>query len=335
MGQFLQEVFSPREYLATYYPSNLDVESFLSAIKAVREEMTSYGEVALVKEIIKTTHLSYEVVENAAIFNFLRDVSLDLLKDFPGGQAVLLDVGGGPTLYQHIPLCLNVASIIHGEFLSENRNEVLAYLSGKAGAYSWDAYFSITRELLMKDYPYQYQLRCNLERSETAIRNHSKKIKEVLFSKNNHLFEVLLKRVMKKNVFFCDVFSPSLSAFGDVFLLDFLKKNTEYGLPDIVSAYFLVESATDNRSDWRRGMGHLLGMLKPGGFFIMTAIRHAEWYRVGSEKVAAVPVDERVIGEFLQQHGIIVKKMQVLVGSNTMKHGYDGMVFIFGQKKSI
>jgi hypothetical protein len=278
------------------------------------------------------TGLAYEIVENAAIFNFLRSVSRRLLTVFPDGKATLLDVGAGPTLYQHIPLCLSVSSIIHGEFLLENREEVLAYLSGKDSAYSWDAYFSAMQAVLREDQLYQNLLQSQQESNDGAIREHAELVKGIVSSENNEAFENHLKQVLGKNVVPCDVFSDSLEIDSDKSLSVTLKENTRNGFPDIISAHFLVESATDSYEQWEKGVTNLIQKLQPGGYFIMTAIRNASWYRVGSEKVPAVAVNEDILKEFLRGNGIAIEDIQVLIGSNQKDHGYDGMVFIFGKK---
>lgn len=331
MPQFLQEAFSARQYLETYYPSSFNEKKFFTALLFIQKSM-SQGGVLEVGSLSKKIGLPSEIVENAAILNFLREVSERLLRAYPNGRATLLDIGGGPTLYQHIPLCLNVSSIIHGEFLSENRAEVLAYLDGVAGAYPWEQYFTLVKKMLSKDSVYQELL---ASKEYTEVGDHCefvKNIRNILEAPKSKLFEAHLKKVLARNVVTCDVFSPTLEPSGMNNLTHLLGRYTKEGLPDIISAHFLVESATDNFEKWQQGLTHLLQYIPKGGYFLMTAIRHASWYLVGDKKIGAVSVDEESIKKFLEEHSIVIECMQVLIGSDQEHHGYDGMVFILGKK---
>lgn len=331
MPQPFHEIFSAREYLETYYPDNFDQEQFLAAIKTVSQEMQERGKID-VGLFRQKTGLADEVIENVAIMHFLSGVSRRLLEVFPRGDAVLLDVGAGPTIYQHIPFCLNVSSIVHAEFLSENREEVLMYLTEKKEAYLWDGYFSVVRAIFSGHKSYQALLEAQEVSEDQAVRNHASFVKRILFSDNNDAFKEHLRNTIGKNVVSCNIFSDSLEIEGDSSLSGALGKSAKQGSPDIVSAHFLVESATESRKQWEQGIIHLIQKLRPGGYFIMTAIRNATWYRVGSEKVPAVAVNEKGIRNFLEEHGIVIEDMQILVGSDQADHGYDGMVFVFGRK---
>ena len=327
------EFFSARKYLETYYPSDFDRGRLLSAIDSVEKEMAVSDGVFDIRSLLAETRLSDEEVENAAIFNFLRKVSCRLLRAFPRGEAVLLDIGGGPTIYQHIPLCLNVSAIVHAEFSEGNRAEVRRYLDRDAQAYSWENYFSVIRQVLREDESYQEILDAQMMMdSDISVREHAKQIRKALFSPDNKILSHRLAQMLSNRIVPCDVFSSSLELDGGKELSGSLRGITEDGLPDIVSAHFLIESATDNLGQWERGVLHLITKLRPRGYFIMTAIRNATWYRVGSEKVAAVPVDEQKIRKFLEEHDIVIEDMQVLRGSDQDDHGYDGMVFVFGRK---
>lgn len=328
----LSEVFSAREYLKTYYPIDFDQEQLLSVIDSVEKGMVAHGGVLDTETLSLETGLSDEEIENAAIFNFLRKVSTRLLQTFPRGEAVLLDVGGGPTIYQHIPLCLNVSAIVHAEFREENRVEVQKYLDHDEETYLWGGYFSVVRRMLCEDQSYQEALDAQGKSSDVSIRECADRIRKILFSPDNEALDRRLVEVLRRHVVSCDVFSPSLELDGSKSLSSTLGEVTKDGLPDVVSAHFLIESATDNLAQWERGVLHLIEKLRPGGYFIMTAIRNASWYRVGSKKVAAVSVNEQRIKKFLEEHGIVIEDMQVLQGSDQDDHGYDGMVFVFGRK---
>lgn len=326
------DFFSAREYLKTYYPSDFDRERLLSVIDSVEKEMVASDGVFDIHSLPAEMRLSDEEIENAAIFHFLRKVSGRLLRAFPRGEAVLLDIGGGPTIYQHIPLCLNVSAIVHAEFSAGNRAEVQKYLDQDPGAYSWENYFSVVRQMLQEDVSYQEILDVQRKDDDASVREHAEQIRMALFSPDNAVLDRHLIQTLSNRIVSCDVFSSSLELGESRELAETLREITKDGLPDIISAHFLIESATDNPELWERGVLHLIRKLRPGGYFIMTAIRNATWYRVGSEKVSAVSVNEQKIRKFLEEHDIVVEDMQVLQGSDQDDHGYDGMVFVFGRK---
>lgn len=328
----LHEIFLARDYLQTYYPSDFDQEAFFSAVQLVRQKMLGTGKTLDAQELSSGGLLPSEVVENAVIFCFLEMVASRLLEIFPRGDAVLLDVGGGPTLYQHIPLCLNVDTIIHGDFLPENQREALMYLDRDSQAYSWKNYFSMVQKMLRENEQYQSWLDAQVFSNDNAIKNRAERLKGILFSNDTGIFEERLRQVLKRNVISCDVFSPNLERDGQSLLARALEKTTHRGFPDIISSHFLVESATGDYEQWKKGVAHLVDFLPQGGCFIMTAIRNASWYKVGTERVPAVPIDEQIIEKFLTEHGIVVEDTWVLLGSDKENHGYDGMVFVFARK---
>lgn len=331
MPESFQDVFSARQYLETYYPTSFDQEKFFLALQQVKESMDRDSMVD-VKKLSQDMNFATEEGENAAIFHFLQEVATRLCSVFPDGEAVLLDVGGGPTIYQHIPLSLHVTSIIHGEYLSENRKEVLAYLEKEESSYTWGAYFSVVKKMLRESMQYQQKLQALRSSQEESVKKHAERVQNILESEGTELFEERVRNILKKNVVPCDVFSPSLSSPSDQELSQLLEEQTASGLAQIVSAHFLVESATDSLEKWKQGVENLMKKIAPQGFLVMTAIRHASWYRVGSERAPAVSVDEHGIQTFLEAHGMVIECIQVVTGSDQEHHGYDGMVFVLARK---
>lgn len=328
----LHEIFSARKYLETYYPIDFNRVDFFSAVQKVREEMQKPEKIFDLRKFSDEINLTSEVIENAAIFYFLQTVSCRLLEIFPCGDAVLLDVGGGPTLYQHIPLSLNVAAIIHTDFLLENREEMYKYLVADDGAYIWKNYYLVVQKMLRENKQYQSLLGTQIKSEKSDVSEHAKLIQKILFSPDVEAFEKHLRSIIVKDVISCDVFAPAFEEEGSNSLKHALQSVTREGSPDIISAHFLVESATESYEMWERGVLHLVEKLSPGGCFVMTAIRNASWYRVGTERVPAVSVNEQSVKKFLEEHGIVVEDVQVLIGSNKESHGYDGMIFVFGRK---
>lgn len=77
------------------------------------------------------------------------DENLFILKfyhQFFGGcekNLKMLDLGGGPCIYQDISASGNAEEIIFSEYLESNCNEVRDWLDGALSAFDWSVYFSI------------------------------------------------------------------------------------------------------------------------------------------------------------------------------------------------
>ncbi len=332
MSSALDLVFSAQEYLRTYYPNDVDQEQFFGAINAVEAQFDRSQGHLDVGPLVAKTGLPHEMIENAALVAFFTTVARHFLRDFPRGDAVILDVGGGPTIYQHIAFCLNASVIIHSDYLAANRTEVVNYLTDTKEAYLWETYIATIRQVLQGDRDYAALLDQEKASIDESIRTHAEEIEHILSDESRGLLEKKLKASIEKEVVFGDVFSDHFLNGPKNELRAILDRVTDHDLPDVVSAYFLVESATHSQETWEKGMRNLIEATAPGGYLVVTAIRHASWYRVGEKRVRATPVDEHSIGEFLREHGIVVEELRVLTGSNQASHGYDGMVFVLGRK---
>jgi hypothetical protein len=333
MSPALDEVFSAQEYLRTYYPNDVDQEQFLGAINAVEAEFDRSQGYFDVGPLVAKTGLPHEMIENAALVAFFATVARHFLGAFPRGDAVILDVGGGPTIYQHIAFCLNASVIIHSDYLAANRTEVVNYLTNTKEAYLWETYITTIRRVLQGDRDYAALLGQEKASIDESIRTHAEEIEHILSDESSGLLEKKLKASVEKEVVYGDVFSDHFLSGPKNELRAILDRVTDHDFPDIVSAYFLVESATHDPQNWEKGMCNLIDGVVPGGYLVLTAIRHASWYRVGEKRVRTTPVDEYSIGKFLREHGIVVEELRVLTGSNQASHGYDGMVFVLGRKK--
>jgi hypothetical protein len=336
MAQSNFQHFSPRDYLETYYPSDIDPASFASAIEEVSARYDDATESRLldIAALSKKTGLSTEVIENAALFDFFRDLSRDFLKEFPEGNAVVLDIGGGPTIYQYLSLSLAVQAIIHAEYLLENRKEIAAFVTNDESAYSWAPYFYAVKSLLSQDKEFQEQLTQLASDPAEKVRAHAFEIQRILNSQTEvREFEIALKRKVAQRLVPCDVFQSNLEADSrNLIAYSLLECGKITGHPDIIMSCFVVESATSHEETWRQGIKNLANALEIGGYLVMTAIRNANWYKVGDNKIAAFPVNEERLQQVFRQYGLRVKDLRVLVGSDDAEDGYDGMILICAQK---
>jgi hypothetical protein len=61
---------------------------------------------------------------------------------------------------------------------------------------------------------------------------------------------------------------------------------------DVVVSNFCAESATDDRQQWRTFMYNIASLVRPGGTFIISALKGAHSYPVGRKVFPAVNIDE-------------------------------------------
>ncbi len=64
-----------------------------------------------------------------------------------GHMRRLLEIGGGPTIYQLISASRKVDEIVFSDFLEENRNEVKKWVFGEPEAFNWDECFEAVLRL--------------------------------------------------------------------------------------------------------------------------------------------------------------------------------------------
>ena len=313
-----------RAYLETYYPSRFDEMAFQKALGAIADHFGSGQSTLDVAAFSARYGLGHEVIENASILFHLCSVA-ESIGRLGASAPTVLDVGGGPTMYQHIPLSLIAEKIIHAEPLEENRQEILDYLSGVETAYDWNAYIRATQIFIAS--------------RSTKFPILSRRLSELidLASEKGTLvpeeaWRVLMTDVISGRVVPCDAFRSDLELSDGSALRSALLAADMTDGATLVESNFLLESATDSIAEWHAGLDALLGKAVSGGFFSMMAIRNACWYRSGEERVPAVPVDESFLKQEIERRGFSVVQVRILTGSDSESFGYDGMVFLLANK---
>jgi hypothetical protein len=314
-----------REYLETYYPSQFSEESFGAVAASIIQYFDAGQEKLDVAELSSRYGLGPEVVENASILYHLSSVAEHIARVANGRRISVLDIGGGPTLYQHIPMALISDVIIHAEPLEENRREVSDYLAQNDGAYDWSAYIRACGIFLAKNHERFPGLSRRLAEVSDALPREGDLTLE-------DAWRLLIAERIAGRVVPCDVFQPDLEWAGGTALRDTLQTAGMSAEAILVESNFLLESATDSTEQWARGLDGLASRVAPGGFLSMMAIRNARWYRSGEERIPAVPVDELFLRQELERRAFTVDQVRVLVGSDSRSFGYDGMVFLLANK---
>ena len=101
---------------------------------------------------------------------------------------------------------------------------------------------------------------------------------------------------------------------------------------DVVLSCFCAESATGDRSVWRRYVGNIVRLLKPGGLFITAALRRCKSYGVGSRTFACADIDEHDLAAALIGSGIDAGRLQMDVRRVGLsdRMGYDSIILAAG-----
>lgn len=311
------ERFDPLEYIRTYYPDVTDIETLLIIMYLLHTNAQGEYVVDLIAEKTATER---ELVENIAIFDFYREVVEFLLPQFPRGDATVLDIGGGPTIYQHIAISLFAKHITHAEFLESNRKEVVSWLDKEERAHDWDSYFKLVQELFKygKVSPLIDKF---MHDDDEEVRGRAVYVKTLLDEVTQDSFKRHVRSCIGGDV-----------VHGDIFRQD-LGMGSEPSLTyDVVTANFVTESVASSLQQWNEGMHNILSHVKTGGYFIQTAITNATWYQVGGERLPATKVDQSLVNAKLKEEGFSVLYQKVLEGSDAAVVGYDGMIFILAQK---
>ncbi len=316
-----EKKFGSDDYVQTYYPPCARVNRLREALTHIQKVTNKHHPISI-DAVVRRTHVSDELAENIIVFGFQAKVTAVLLEAYIGKKASLMDVGGGPTIYQHIGPSLAVQHITHGEYLKRNRAAVRAWLTGKPGAHNWDGYLELMRTILRNDRAFVAFLK-NAEHSlYSTVAKHARKVRTLLSQKTSAALRKHIRQIIHDDVVPVNVFKP---LFGRP------RARKHY---DVVTSHFVTESATGNKSEWRRGMQHLMRSVRDDGFLVVSAIRNASWYPVGTEHLPAVRVSEDDFVRLCAEENFVVRELWVLEGSDPAHVGYDGMVLLFAQKRA-
>jgi len=327
-----QEKFNAKEYIETYYPRIDDMEGSLETFKEVQAEIKGSNGIFNMKETMEKKELSPEEVENIFIFDFQRHVSKELLQAFPEDHIKTLDVGGGPTIYQHIFTAMVAGNITHSEFLEANRKEVTSWVESSGDEHNWDSYFKFIKTIIKDDPGYVEIIKNNLESENSDIKNHAIKLNSLLTEGGESGIKENLREVIGGKVTFGDVFKDDLGIGKENDNYEFVNSSTRESAIELVTSNFTIESATEDRDKWQNGMINIMNKVKAGGYLSLSAIRNSSWYKVGEEKLPATEINEDDLAKILEENGFNILEQRVLEGSNKEEDGYDGMIFIFANK---
>lgn len=237
------------------------------------------------------SHLSKE---NAEILGFL-NYAFDLI---PEGM-LMLEFGGGPTIYQLISAAKKVKEIYFSDYLESNLQVVRKWKNGIEGPFSWDPYIEYVLKLENKSKvsPLDIKRRANLLRNKIT------------------------------KFIYCDAFKkdPLGVKYRDYF--------------DVVSANFTPESISKNKQEWKEAMKNMCTLIKSGGFLVMCALEKAKYWQLGNRKFSAASIDGKDIRDLLSSIGFKKKKIQIkrtpaatLDEIGNAQQGFEGVLYTIAQK---
>lgn len=341
--------FNPKQYLEQFYPAieNVEAVGLFDKLRELKGNQFNVGEIA------NEYGITPEIVENLFLLNFQMETAKEALKNFTIGRFEVLDIGGGPTVYQHVLPALLAHKTIDIEYTEQNRDEVMQFLRSNwlldwerrnlGGAngrgipkpespdnidyYNWDSYIELIHQAIKNDDQLVELIKGQEFHSPFYVQRAIKGIEGNLTDFKAACFP-----------------RPFFMTHGDIFNQENILKNEsgeiyyDTGVDykdwqvELVISNFTVESATSDRSKWEIGMQNIMDRVKPGGLLSLSAIRNSEWYPAGNEKMPATPINEEDLRRILLESGFQIVKEQVLLGSDKNQDGYDGMIFVLAKK---
>lgn len=228
--------------------------------------------------------------EDIAVMNFVKKEANNISR-----SSILLEIGGGPTIYQLITIAPLVKEIHFSDFLNKNLDEVRYWIrNDKKQLFNWDKFIKVglkiegTKKVTKK----------SIEERKGIIRN---KIRQLLH---------------------CDL--RKKDPVGE-------KRRESY---DILTMHYVPESITDNKRDWNRFLSNASTVLKPGGKLIITSLVGANYYKLGKKYFPATPINPFIIKETLHKIGFYKIKLKSIKTEYREAEGYKSTLLTSATKKS-
>jgi hypothetical protein len=104
---------------------------------------------------------------------------------------------------------------------------------------------------------------------------------------------------------------------------------------DVVASNFCAESITDSLGEWEFFLQNIASLVKPGGTLIMTTLKGAMSYSVGSFKFPAVRIDETDLSRALMKAGFSPTSMTIRsVPADRPSRHYEGLMLATAVKNA-
>lgn len=204
-----------------------------------------------------------------------------------------LEYGCGPTLMRAIAASRYVAALDMADWLDANLRHVRRWASGDPQADDWSRFT-------------EYVLRCE----GTAEPRREDVIARELHTRGV-LSELLLTDAREHHPL-----GPARSASYDLLI-----------------SGFCLDCLTQSKAVWRRCMGNVFGLLKPGASFVIMALRSCEGYRVGEQWFPGANIRSGDLESALIECGASPASLEVAERElpSHASQGYQGILLASGQ----
>ena len=225
--------------------------------------------------------------ENVALLRFF----VNVYRSVPEG-GLLLDFGGGPTIYPLISAVTRVREIHFSDYLGANLDEVRRWLAADPRSFNWDSFIRKALEL-ESGHP--------CPDAEVVARAGA--------------IRQCVTRLM-----LCDASrTPPIEGARESY--------------DVVVTNFCAESATSDRGQWQDYVANIVSVLRPGGRLIMSALKGATRYAVGTRFFPAVEIAERDLVDLLEEMEFPRAKIEVTsVPADRPTRDYQGLVLASAER---
>jgi hypothetical protein len=206
-----------------------------------------------------------------------------------------LDYGCGPTLMRAIAVSRYVAALDMADRLDGNLQRVRRWASGDRRADDWSRFT-------------EYVLRCEGGSEPTREEVLARELRT-----RGVLSELLLTDARDRNPL-----GPSRVAGYDLLI-----------------SSFCVDCLSKSKAVWRRCMRNVFGLLKPGGSFVVQALRSCKGYRVGTQWFPGANIQSSDFESALLECGADPATLE-LSDFDLPSHadqGYEGILMASGQTK--
>jgi NNMT/PNMT/TEMT family len=107
-----------------------------------------------------------------------------------------------------------------------------------------------------------------------------------------------------------------------------LKPTARY---DIGTMFFVAESITAQKSEFRSAMDHFLDALAPGAPFAIAFMEHSAGYDVGDRHFPATDIDSTTVSSCLRTRVSDISITHIGTGHDPLRAGYTGMLIALGR----
>ena len=216
--------------------------------------------------------------ENALILEFLAEVYQEI-----GRTKNLLELGGGPTIYQLISAAPKIENIVFTDYLEENLQVIRDWRANSKNIFDWTPYFErvLTAE--------------GIKPTADKIQNRKSELRRKIRS---------IPQV--------DITNPHL-------LADTQYENTSF---NIISSWFVLEAAVNSYSRFQKVINNLRSNLTVNGYLIMGFITGASTYKIGDQDHEVLNINPDFIQKSFKSAGFSPQNTKLITASAQREYSH-------------